>query len=66
MVPLMEYGENVGILRNLFRDIDLAIIFAKQIMGYSENEYQTIGHNAWYCRAKKEFIKIEGTENLLN
>ena len=39
MVPLMEYGENVGILRNLFRDIDLAIIFAKQIMGYSENEY---------------------------
>ena len=66
MVHVVEYGENIGTLRNLFRDIDLAFIFTKKIMEYSEEDYEIIGSNEWYCPAKNEYIKIEDTELLLN
>jgi hypothetical protein len=66
MVHVVESGENFGTLRNIFRDINRAAIFAKLIMEYSDNEYETVGHNEWFCSAKNEYIKIEDTENLLN
>jgi hypothetical protein len=43
MVCVIEYGENIGTLKNLFRDLQQAIGFAKQIIEFSENYYECIG-----------------------
>jgi hypothetical protein len=59
MVCVVEYGENIGELRNLFRDIQQAKIFAKQIIALSHQDYECIGPNQWYCQEKKEYLKIE-------
>ena len=63
MVCVIEYGENIGTLRNLFPDIQQARVFAKQIIALSEKEYKRIGPNQWYCQDKKEYVKIEGFTN---
>ena len=61
MVCVIEYGENIGTLRNLFRDFQQAQIFAKQIIALSDQNYECIGPNQWYCPEKKEYVKIENS-----
>jgi hypothetical protein len=45
MVCVIEYGENIGTLKNLFRDLQQAVRFVKQIVEFSENDYECIGDN---------------------
>ncbi len=59
MVCVLEYGDNIGTLRNLFRDEGQAIVFAKHIMDLSEEEYTCIATNKWYCSNKKEYVEIQ-------
>jgi hypothetical protein len=59
MICVIEYGENIGTLRNLFPDFQQALIFAKQLIELSNDKYESIGPNQWYCSAKKEYVKIE-------
>lgn len=59
MVCVIEYGENIGTLRNLFRDFQQAHTFAKQLIALSNDKYESIGPNQWYCQAKNEYVKIE-------
>ena len=60
MFCVVEYGENIGTLRNLFPDIQQALVFAEQIIALSDKEYKSIGPHQWYCQEKKEYVKIEG------
>jgi hypothetical protein len=62
MICVVEYGENIGTLRNLFPTRQQAIVFAKRIMALSDREYRRIGPHQWYCSEKKEFVKIEDLE----
>ena len=59
MVCVLEYGDNIGTLRNLFRDEAQAIIFAKHIMDLSEEEYTYVATNKWYCSNKNEYVEIQ-------
>ncbi len=43
MVFIEEYRENIGTLRNLFRDLQQAVVFAKQIIGLADEEYACVG-----------------------
>jgi hypothetical protein len=61
MVCVVEYGKNIGTLRNLFQDLDQAQIFAQQIIKLSQDKYESIGPNQWYCREKNEYVKIENS-----
>ena len=63
MICVIEYGENIGTLRNLFPDIQQARVFAERIIALSEKEYKCIGPNQWYCQDKEEYVKIEGITN---
>ena len=62
MICVVEYGENIGTLRNLFATRQQAIVFARRIMALSEREYRCIGPHQWYCSEKKEYVKIEALE----
>ncbi len=62
MICVVEYGENIGTLRNLFPTKQQAVVFAKRIMALSDREYRRIGPHQWYCSEKKEYVKIEGLE----
>jgi len=59
MVQVIEYGEDIGTLKNLFRDEQAAIKFVKTIMDDADGEYTQLGPNNWYCATKKEYVKIE-------
>jgi len=59
MICVVEYGENIGTLRNLFRDFQQAQIFVKRIIALSDDIYECIGPNQWYCPVKNEYVKIE-------
>lgn len=59
MVCVLEYGENIGTLRNLFRDQQQAIVFAKKIIEIAEEEYTRIGLNKWFCEVKNEYVEIK-------
>ena len=59
MVNVIEYGDNIGTLKNIFGDRQEAIDFAKKIISYSDNRYESIGQYKWFCQEKKEYIKIE-------
>ena len=59
MVSVLEYGDNIGTLKNLFWDRQQAVVFAKKIIDLSDNNYEYIGPNQWYCHEKQEYIKIE-------
>ena len=59
MVCVIEYGENIGTLKNLFRDLQQAVGFVKNIIEFSEDEYAYIGKNQWHCPDKNEYVKIE-------
>lgn len=58
MVSVLEYGDNIGTLKNLFGDRQQAVMFAKRIIGSSNNKYLCVGPDQWYCQEKKEYIKI--------
>ena len=59
MVCVLEYGENIGTLRNLFRDEAQAIVFAKYIINLSEEEYICVATNKWYCSDKNEYVEVQ-------
>ena len=59
MVCVLEYGENIGTLRNIFRDFQQAVVFAKQIIERADEEYTCIGSHKWFCAEKKEYIEIK-------
>ena len=61
MICVIEHGDSIGTLRNLFRDLHQARIFAKQIIALSENNYECIGLNQWYCKEKNEYVEIENS-----
>lgn len=59
MFCVREYGENIGTLRNYFRDLNRALQFVEKIICSSKTKYKTVGPHEWYCRTKKEYVKIE-------
>jgi len=59
MVCVLEYGENIGTLRNLFREEAQAIVFAKYIIDLSEEEYTYVATNKWYCSDKDEYVEVQ-------
>jgi hypothetical protein len=62
MICVVEYGESIGTLKNLFSTRQQALVFAKRIMALSEEQYRCIGPHQWYCSEKKEYVKIESLE----
>ncbi len=59
MVSVVEYGDKIGTLKNLFWDRQQAVMFVEKIIGWSNNQYLCIEPCHWYCRDKREHIKIE-------
>jgi len=59
MVCVLEYGRNIGTLRNIFQDMQQAAIFAKQIIDLADDEYTCIAANKWYCENKNEYVEIK-------
>ncbi len=55
MVCVDEYGKNIGTLRNLFRDLQQAVVFAKQIIEFADEEYTCVGTYKWFCEKKNEY-----------
>jgi len=55
----LEYGENIGTLRNIFQDMQQATIFAKQIIDFADAEYTCLAANKWYCEKKNEYVEIK-------
>jgi hypothetical protein len=58
MFSVLEYGDNIGTLKNLFWDRQQAVVFAKKIIDLSDNKYEYAGPYQWYCSEKQEYIKI--------
>ncbi len=59
MVCVLEYGRNIGTLRNIFQDMQQAAIFAKQIIDLADDRYTCIATNKWYCEEKNEYVEIK-------
>ena len=59
MVCVLEYGKNIGTLRNIFQDIEQAAIFAKKLIEFADDEYACIAANKWYCKNKNEYVEIK-------
>ena len=59
MVCVLEYGQNIGTLRNIFREMHQAENFAKQIIDFADDEYICIAENKWYCEKKNEYVEIK-------
>jgi len=62
MVYVVEYGDNIGTLKNFFKDIKQAFRFVEKVIGWSCAPHKTVGPNKWYCRDKKEYVLIECSE----
>jgi hypothetical protein len=59
VVIVVEYGDHIGTLKNLFGDMQQAVLFAKKIIDLSGRKYECIGRFLWYCQEKQEYIKID-------
>jgi hypothetical protein len=59
MICVVEYGQDIGTLRNLFLDIEQATFFVKRIIEFAEDEYTCIASNKWYCENKNEYLEIK-------
>ena len=59
MVCVLEYGKDIGTLRNIFQDMHQAAIFAKQLIDFADDEYTCIATNKWYCQEKNEYVEIK-------
>ncbi len=58
MIWVIEYGKNIGTLKNIFDNLGEAVHFAMRIMELSDDRYEYIGSNQWFCLDKIEYIKI--------
>jgi hypothetical protein len=58
MYWVLEYGDNIGTLKNLFRDQGQAVFFAKKVIDTSGCSYEQIKPYQWYCKEKKETVAI--------
>lgn len=59
MICVLEYGENIGTLRNIFRDQQQATVFAKQLIDLADEEYTCIAANKWFCEKKNEYVEVK-------
>ena len=59
MVCVLEYGENIGTLRNIFHDQQQATVFVKQLINLADEEYTCIASNKWFCEKKNEYVEIK-------
>jgi hypothetical protein len=59
MICVLEYGENIGTLRNIFLDLKQATVFAKQLIDIADDEYTCIAENKWFCAKKNEYVEIK-------
>jgi hypothetical protein len=59
MIRVLEYGENIGTLQNIFQDLQQAIVFAKQLIDLADEEYTCIATNKWFCETKNEYVEIK-------
>jgi len=59
MICVLEYGENIGTLRNLFQDLQQAKVFARQLIDLADEEYTCIAKNKWFCEKKGEYVEIK-------
>jgi len=59
MVCVLEYGKNIGTLRNIFQDMQQAAVFAKKLIEFADDEYTCIAANKWYCEKKNEYVEIK-------
>ena len=59
LISVIEYGDHIGTLKNLFLDLQQAVVFAKKIIAVSDNRYEPVGRYLWYCREKQEYIRID-------
>ena len=59
MYCVVEYGGDIGMLKNFFQELDQALTFVQKIFKYSGSRYRCIGKNKWHCKARNEFLKIE-------
>ena len=59
MVCVLEYGENIGTLRNIFHDFQQATDFAKRLIDIADDEYTCIATNKWFCEIKNEYVEIK-------
>jgi hypothetical protein len=59
MICVVEYGENIGTLRNIFQDLQQATDFAKQLIEISEEEYTCVDQYKWFCEEKNEYVEIK-------
>ena len=59
MICVLEYGENIGTLRNLFQELQQAEVFARQLIDLADEEYICIAKNKWYCEKKNEYVEIK-------
>jgi len=59
MVWVLEYGENIGTLRNIFHDQQQASNFARQLIDLADEEYACIATNKWFCEKKNEYVEIK-------
>jgi hypothetical protein len=62
MVCVVEYGDNIGTLKNLFADLKQARIFVQRLIDLSAGKYESIGEYQWYCPETAEYVKIEDIE----
>ncbi len=59
MACVLEYGENIGTLRNIFHDLHQATVFAKRLIELAEEEYTCVAENKWFCKEKNEYVEIQ-------
>ena len=59
MVCVLEYGENIATLQNIFHDLQQATVFARQLIDLAEEEYTRIAKNKWFCEKKNEYVEIK-------
>ena len=59
MVYVVEHGENIGTLRNIFADFQQALVFAEKLISISNEKYTCVAPHKWYCQKKNEYVEIE-------
>ena len=59
MFCVVEYGDDIGMLKNFFQDFGQALTFVQKIFKYSGSPYRSIGENQWHCKSRNEYLKIE-------
>ena len=58
MYWVLEYGDNIGTLKNLFRDEGQAVFFVQKMIQESTFAYVQIKPYYWHCKEKNESFQI--------